>query len=179
MAVISVTLDGDGSNNKNFTFPSYQESDIYVKVDNVLKTSTTHYNISNYTTTGGGTVVFTSGNIPATGTSIKIYRQTNIDNFKAVYAAGSSIKAEDLNNVYTQLLYSLQEKLGGSAGGGGTSVNDGLHLPDNIKLTAGGTADTPDFELVHNGSLTSLKEIGTGNLVIDSNSAVELHHAGV
>ena len=34
---------------------------------------------------------------------------------------------------------------GGSAGGGGTSVNDGLHLPDNIKLTAGGTADM-DFD---------------------------------
>ena len=64
MATTYVELTGDGNNNKAFSFPSYQSSDVKVEIDKVLKTATTHYNITNYTTTGGGTVVFTGGNIP-------------------------------------------------------------------------------------------------------------------
>ena len=78
MAKTFVDLNGDGNNNKAFSFPSYQVSDVKVEVDNEVKTATTHYNITSYTTTGGGTVVFTSGNIPASGTAIRIYRNTDV-----------------------------------------------------------------------------------------------------
>ena len=70
MATTFTDLTGDGNNNKAFSFPSYQESDIKVEVDNVVKTTATHYNITSYTTTGGGTVVFTVGNVPAVGEAI-------------------------------------------------------------------------------------------------------------
>ena len=110
MATTFVDYTGDGNATKAFSFPSYQESDIKVEVDNVVKTVTTHYNITSYTTTGGGNVVFTSGNIPASPAAIRIYRDTDVDSAKATYAAGSSVKAGDLNNNQTQLLYSIQEE---------------------------------------------------------------------
>ena len=110
MATTFVEYTGDGNANKQFTFPSYQESDVKVRVDGVLKTTSTHYNITNYTTTGGGTVEFTSGNIPSSPANIRIYRDTNVDAAKATFTAGSSVKAADLNNNTTQLLYRAQEE---------------------------------------------------------------------
>ena len=110
MATTFVDYTGDGNATKAFSFPSYQESDIKVEVDNVIKTTSTHYNITSYTTTGGGNVVFTSGNIPTSPSAIRIYRDTDVDSAKATYAAGSSVKAGDLNNNQTQLLYGIQEE---------------------------------------------------------------------
>ena len=110
MATTFVEYTGDGQASKQFTFPSYQESDVKVRVDGVLKTTSTHYNITGYTTTGGGNVVFTSGNIPSSPAKIRIYRDTSVDVAKATYTAGSSVKAADLNNNTTQLLYRAQEE---------------------------------------------------------------------
>ena len=109
MATTFQEYTGDGNATKSFSFPSIQESDVKVRVDGVLKTTSTHYNITSYTTTGGGNVVFTSGNIPVSGT-IRIYRDTNVDSPKATYTPGSSIKASDLNSNKTQLLYRSQEE---------------------------------------------------------------------
>jgi len=110
MATTFVEYTGDGNASKQFTFPSYQSSDVKVRVDDVLKTASTHYNITGYTTTGGGFVVFTSGNIPSSPANIRIYRDTNVDTAKATFTAGSSVKAADLNNNTTQLLYRAQEE---------------------------------------------------------------------
>jgi len=88
-----------------YTFPYYKTSDIKVKVGGTLKTESTHYNIT------GTNVVFTSGNTPPNGTNnIHIYRETDVDTSKATFAAGSSIRATDLNNNETQLLYHAQEQ---------------------------------------------------------------------
>ena len=79
MATTFVDYTGDGNASKQFTFPSIQESDVKVEVDGVVKTSGNHYNIQSYTTTGGGTVTFTSGNIPVSPQSIRIFRDTDVD----------------------------------------------------------------------------------------------------
>ena len=110
MATTFVEYTGDGQASKQFTFPSYQESDVKVRVDGVLKDTSTHYNITNYTTTGGGFVVFTSGNIPSSPANIRIYRDTNVDSAKATFTAGSAVKAGDLNNNMTQIIYAAQEE---------------------------------------------------------------------
>ena len=57
MATTFVDYTGDGNATKAFSFPSYQEADVKVDVDGVIKTSGSHYNITSYTTTGGGNVV--------------------------------------------------------------------------------------------------------------------------
>ncbi len=110
MATTFVDYTGDGNATKSFSFPSIQESDIKVDVDGVIKSSGTHYNITGYTTTGGGNVVFTSGNIPASPAAIRIFRDTDVDNAKATYTAGSSVKAADLNANHEQLLFAAQEE---------------------------------------------------------------------
>ena len=110
MATTFVDYIGDGNATKAFSFPSYKEADIKVDVDGVIKTSGSHYNITSYTTTGGGNVVFTSGNIPSSPAAIRIYRDTDVDTAKATFTAGSALKAEDLNNNITQLLYASQEE---------------------------------------------------------------------
>ena len=110
MATTFVDYTGDGNATKPFSFPSIKEADIKVEVDEVVKTSGNHYNITSYTTTGGGNVVFTSGNIPSSPAQIRIFRDTDVDSAKATYTAGSSVKAGDLNNNQTQILYAAQEE---------------------------------------------------------------------
>jgi len=110
MATTFVDYTGDGNATKSFSFPSIKEADIKVEVDNVIKTSGNHYNITSYTTTGGGNVVFTSGNIPSSPAQIRIFRDTDVDSAKATFTAGSSVKANDLNNNMTQILYAAQEE---------------------------------------------------------------------
>ncbi len=110
MATTFVDYTGDGNATKPFSFPSIKEADIKVDVDGVTKSSGTHYNITSYTITGGGNVVFTSGNIPASPASIRIFRDTDVDSAKATFTAGSSVKAGDLNNNMTQILYAAQEE---------------------------------------------------------------------
>jgi len=110
MATTFVDYTGDGNATKSFSFPSYKVEDIKVDVDGVIKTVSTHYNITSYTTTGGGNVVFTSGNIPVSPAAIRIFRDTDVDSAKATFTAGSSVKADDLNNNNTQLLYAAQEE---------------------------------------------------------------------
>ena len=110
MATTFVEYTGDGNATKQFTFPSIQESDIKVEVDGVTKTTSTHYNITSYTTTGGGNVVFTSDNIPTSPALIRIFRDTDVDSAKATYTAGSSVKAADLNANHKQLLFAAQEE---------------------------------------------------------------------
>ena len=118
MATTFVDYDGDGNATKSFSFPSIKEADIKVEVDEVVKTVGTHYNITGYTTTGGGNVVFIdnsgsggTNHIPQTSSNkIRIFRDTDVDNAKATFTAGSSVKAGDLNNNQTQILYAAQEE---------------------------------------------------------------------
>ena len=143
MATTFVDYTGDGNATKSFSFPSIQESDIKVEVDGVLKSSGTHYNITSYTTTGGGNVVFTAGNIPTSPAKIRIFRDTNVDVAKATYVAGSSVKAADLNANHEQLLFAAQEEQNNLASV--TTTSPGLMTAaDKTKLDGIETAATAD-----------------------------------
>ena len=103
-----------GGASEAFAIPSFTSDEIKVRVDGVLKTAATHYNITSYTV-NGGTVTWTAGNAP-TGVSVRIYRETDIINNAntdiepyATYHAGSSIKADDLNGNQRQVLRALAE----------------------------------------------------------------------
>ena len=88
----------------DFPFESIQNVDIKVYVDGIKKTEGTHYNVS------GSNIVFTTNNYPAVGIkNIHIYRDTDVCSAKATYAAGSSIRAIDLNNNHDQFLFHAQE----------------------------------------------------------------------
>jgi len=105
MATTEHFYTGDGSTTSfGFTFPYLKNADVKVEIDGTSKIESTHYNISNTN------IVFTSGNIPSNGEGIHIFRHTDVDTAQAVFAAGSSIRAGDLNNNQDQNLYSNQEQ---------------------------------------------------------------------
>ena len=97
-----------------FTFPILANSDLKVEVYNAttgvwdLKTENTSGQTDNDYTISNTNVVFNSATPSGTG-NVHIYRKTNVDSPAAVYAAGSSIRAVDLNDNQTQVLYSTQE----------------------------------------------------------------------
>ena len=90
-----------------YTFPILQNSDLKVELDGVLKTENTSGTNNDYSISGTN-VVFNSA--PGQDVDIHIYRQTDVDSPKAVFAAGSSIRAGDLNNIVDQSLYANQEQ---------------------------------------------------------------------
>jgi hypothetical protein len=176
MATTFVDYTGDGNATKSFSFPSYKESDIKVDVEGVIKTSGSHYNITSYTTTGGGNVVFTSGNIPASPANIRIYRDTDVDSAKATYTAGSSVKAGDLNNNNKQLLYAAQEEKNQTIqasdikDGAITSAKivDGTIVNADINASAAiaGTKISPDFGSQNIATTGTINNLTTTELAI-------------
>ena len=100
MATTSNTFTGDGSTtNYSFTFEYLERDEVKVTLDG---TATTAFTFANATT-----LSFTSA--PANGVEIRIYRDTNIDTLKATFFPGSAIKAEDLNDNFTQSNFAVQE----------------------------------------------------------------------
>lgn len=100
MAVTSNTFTGDGSTtNYSFTFEYLEQDEVKVTLDGAATTAFTFANAT--------TLSFTSA--PANGVEIRIYRDTNIDTLKATFFPGSAIKAEDLNNNFSQNNFAVQE----------------------------------------------------------------------
>jgi len=100
MATTSNTFTGDGSTvTFSFTFPYLEETDVKASINGVV---TTAYTFANATT-----LQFNAA--PASGASVRIYRETDNENLQATFYAGSSIRAADLNDNATQSLYLVQE----------------------------------------------------------------------
>ena len=182
MATTFVDYIGDGNATKSFSFPSIKEADVKVDVDGVIKTSGSHYNITSYTTTGGGNVVFTSGNIPSSPASIRIYRDTDVDSAKATFTAGSSVKAGDLNNNFTQILYAAQEEQNQTIqahdikDGAITSakITDGTIVNADVNASAAiaGTKVNPDFGTQNIATTGTINNLTTTELAILDDATV-------
>ena len=157
MATTFVEYTGDGNATKTFSFPSYQQTDIKVTVDGTAKTASTHYNITGYTTTGGGSVVFTSGNIPTSPALIRIFRDTDVDSAKATFTAGSSVKAADLNNNITQLLYAAQEEQ--------NQPEQTADIRDDAVTTAKIRNDAVTMDKLNSGALPTDITVASANIV--------------
>jgi hypothetical protein len=100
MAVTQNTYTGNGSTtNYSITFEYLEETDIKVTLNGTL---TTAYTLANATT-----ISFTTA--PAVGVAIRIYRDTDVDSLQSTFFAGSAIRAQDLNDNFTQSNYSVQE----------------------------------------------------------------------
>ena len=99
---------GNGSNkNFGYTYPILKTEDVKVSVDCVTQTSGYTVNESNTR------VEFTTA--PANNAKVRVYRETTVgkstgdEDPKAVFAAGSSIRASDLNANQEQVLFGIQE----------------------------------------------------------------------
>jgi len=135
MAITETLRNGTGGLGPfSFDFEWLNSADIKVTVDNVLKTAGTHYNLQNlnYTTKTGGEVLFTAGNAPAASAVIRVYRQTSNDDLSSTFYSGSAIRAQDLNNNFTQGLYVAQE-----------TTNNSVQDVGNVTLAASYTFNAP------------------------------------
>ena len=107
-----------GQTQLTFSFPYLKTEDVKVSL-NGATLATTKYTFPTATSIqfvalgGSPTTLETntqeSTGAPKTGVKILFYRDTDVDTAKAVFAAGSSIRAADLNNNEDQALYSNQE----------------------------------------------------------------------
>ena len=100
MATTQNTYTGDGSTtNYSFTFEYIKQADVKVTI---ASAATTAFTFANATT-----LAFTTA--PANGVAIRIFRDTDINTLNATFFPGSAIKAEDLNNNFTQSHFAVQE----------------------------------------------------------------------
>ena len=100
MALTDNRYTGNGSTVLySFTFPYLEVADIKVSLDGTL---TTAYTLANATTIQFNTA-------PANGVAIRIYRDTDDETLPAQFYPGSAIRAQDLNENFTQNLYVTQE----------------------------------------------------------------------
>jgi len=102
MAVTENFFTGDGTKTSFvLTFEYIEETDVKVSVDGTVQ-PTSAYSFANATT-----ILF--GTAPANNTEIRIYRDTDIDELKSTFFAGSSIRAQDLNQNFEQNNFAVQE----------------------------------------------------------------------
>ena len=87
MTVSSLTTKNSYSGNAStsafsYTFKIFDDDDVTVIIrtdstgTETVKTKTTHYTVSGVGNAGGGTITFTSGNIPASGETVLLLRNT-------------------------------------------------------------------------------------------------------
>ena len=139
MAVTQNSYNGNGSTtNYAFTFPYLKSSEVKAQID---ATVTTAFTLANATTVQFNTA-------PANGAKIKIYRETDTDSLAATFYAGSAIKSEDLNDNFTQNLYTTQEVNARYLSNlGGTMVGDMTMAEDVDIIFEGATDDAHETRL--------------------------------
>ena len=116
MATTYQDTAGNGSNKVfNFGFIRLQDSDVKVQIDQV-KIDSTEYTVSDnpkqitFNNNSVNSAVQEADGAPKSGLIVRVYRDTEVDTAKIVFAAGSSIRASDLNDNQTQALYAAQEQ---------------------------------------------------------------------
>jgi hypothetical protein len=100
MAVTENLYTGNGSTVLySISFPYIDEADVKATLNGTATTAFVFANAS--------TIQFTTA--PANGVAIRIYRETQDADNEATFYPGSSIKADDLNDNFTQSIYIAQE----------------------------------------------------------------------
>ena len=116
MATTQNTYTGNGSTTDyTLTFPYLAVADVRVSLDDV---GTTAFTLTNATTLRFNTA-------PGNGVAIRIYRVTDDANNKIVFSAGSTIKADDLNDAVNRNLYIAQETTNNLSNVTAGAVSDG------------------------------------------------------
>lgn len=103
MAVTFNTYSGNGTTGPfSFTFEYIDETDVKVSIDAVTQSATA------YTFPTASTIQFVSLT-PTASQTIRIFRDTDVDELKATFFAGSSIRSQDLNDNFEQNNFAVQE----------------------------------------------------------------------
>ena len=165
MATTKKTHTGNGSTtNYTFDFPYIKQADVKVTLDNV---ATTAYTFANATT-----ISFNSA--PANNAAITIYRSTDDSNLVATFYPGSAIRSTDLNDNYTQNLYSTQENTNDAtdALSNSRALESGVYVTAIAKsITALSTANTASTNATNAVSTANTASASATTAVNTANTA--------
>jgi hypothetical protein len=149
MATTKTTYTGNGTNRLfSFSFPYLFQDNIKVQLNGV---NTTAYTFANATTVEMATA-------PASGVVVTIYRDTNSDSMVAEFYPGSAIRAQDLNDDYSQILYVVQEA-------------ETLAAEGEVKTQAAVTAANTATTQANTATTAANAATTTANLAISQSSA--------
>ncbi len=140
MAVTSNTYTVGGSGQAgpySYSFPILADTDIKVSVNGIIKTVTTHYTVD----AGNTRITFVSGQEPATGAKVIVYRDTDEDPITNTFVAGSTIRSNELNDNFKQLLYISQESDNQSMSTLGGTMQANFTLGKDADLVFEGATD--------------------------------------
>ena len=154
MATTQNEHSGNGTLRRfSFTFPYIKEDDVKVSVrtsnDDVTTLASTAYTFPSATEIQLNAVTETdfqeSTGAPKTGVTLRVFRETDIDNPKAVFYPGSSVRAQDLNDNTLQNLYAEQERQNRAVDRiAGSTMQGNLTMQQSDIIFEGDTID--DFE---------------------------------
>ena len=172
MATTSNTYTGNGTNKLfSITFPYLDTSDINVYLNGVLQTITTQYTFANATT-----VEFVTA--PSNGASVLLDRSTDDTALQATFFPGSSIKADDLNFNFDQVLYLAQETANSAANQSTAGLQTQITAATNTANNANTTANTANAT-ANAASTTANGIAGTANTALTTAQAAETTANGI
>jgi hypothetical protein len=93
----------------SFSFSVNTEADVAVFVGTTLKTISTHYTVSITSSTGAGSITFTSGNTPTNGQIVTIMSKTALAR-SSVYTSGGTINATSLETDFDTNMMLFQQQ---------------------------------------------------------------------
>ena len=172
MATTSNTYTGNGTNKLfSITFPYLATSDINVYLNGTLQTITTQYTFANATT-----VEFVTA--PANGAVVLLDRSTDDSTLQATFFPGSSIKANDLNFNFDQVLYLAQETANSAANQSTAGLQTQITAATNTANAAVVTANTANAT-ANAADATANGIAGTANTALTTANAAEATANGI
>ena len=181
---IKNSYSGNGSTTTfNYTFKITDQDDIDVIIRSssgteTTKTITTHYTVTGVGNSGGGTIVFTSGNIPASGETVVLRRSTpltqGVDLIENDPLPANTL--EDALDKLTSINQELQEQLNRSLKVSRTAT---LNVPE---ITA--DASTRAGKLIQKNAADTIKKVtlelgGKGGNIVFEDSYPDAVRDGV
>ncbi len=131
----------------NIGFNYIDKNEIIVRVNEVLKSTPTHYTFNSNTQ-----ITFTSGNEPASGLNIELRRSTNITTAKVDFQDGSVLTETDLDANTNQLLFALQENT--DAVNADNLESSSIYLRDGSRTLTGNIVFEGSTKDAHETTLT-------------------------
>ena len=131
----------------NIGFNFIDRNEVIVRVNEVLKSTPTHYTFNS-----GTQITFTSGNEPATGVNIELRRSTNITTAKVDFEDGSVLTETDLDANTNQLLFALQENT--DAVNANNLESSSIYLRDGSRTLTGNIVFEGSTKDAHETTLT-------------------------
>ena len=194
---MAATYTDNGTNTPNgsnleftYTFPVIESTDVKVALNGVTQ-ATTKYTVSTspakitFNNTSVDNTVQAATGAPETGVTVRVYRETAVgkntgdEDPKAVFAAGSSVRAADLNSNFEQVLFAAHEKQNqlilaedidtGAVTSAKILDNTIVNADVNTSAAIAGTKVSPDFgsqAVVTTGTLAAGATTVTGNITV-------------